>query len=104
MLAIQDYQQARTTHTILHDTLQKICSSFNNMEEGQNMLDMAEQSMSSKNVANVFDNQIIPAIVDFDKSVENFLAELDDFIKTTETQLETESEEDKSSVITKYTV
>ncbi len=104
MLAIQDYQQARTTHTILKDTLQKICGSFNSMEEAQNMLDLAEQSLSSKNVANVFDNQIVPAIVDFDKSVESFLTELDEFIKATETVLEADSEEEKTSVITKYTV
>ena len=102
MLAIREYQQARATHSTLKDDLQKICASFNEMEEAQNMLDLAEQGISSKNVANVFDNQILPAMIDFDKTAETFLTELDNFIKETEGKLETEAESEKTAVINKY--
>ena len=84
MLAIRDYPQARTTLTNLKDDLQKICTSFNELEEAQNMLDLAEQGISSKNVANIFDNQILPAMIEFDKTAEAFLTELDNFISETE--------------------
>ena len=102
MLAIHDYSQARNTLSSLRDNLQKICVSFNELEEAQNMLDMAEQGISAKNVANVFDNQILPAMVDFDKTTEAFLLELDNFIKDTEGSLESETEAAKEQIINKY--
>lgn len=102
MLAIQDYSQARTTLSNLRDDLQKICSAFNQLEEAQNVLDLAEQGISSKNVANIFDNQILPAMVEFDKTAEAFLLELDNFISETEGNLETDTEAAKEQIINKY--
>ena len=102
MLAIRDYAQARTTHSNLKDDLQKICTSFNELEEAQNMLDLAEQGLSSKSVANMFDGQILPAMVEFDKAAEAFLTELDNFINDTEGNLEAESEAAKEQIISKY--
>lgn len=103
MLAISNYQQARTTHEHLKEDLQKICAAFNKIEDAQNMLDQAEQGISSKNVANIFDNQIIPAMTEYDKTTEAFLAELDSLIKETEGTLETDTESEKTAVINKYT-
>ena len=102
MLAINEYQAARATHTNLKDDLQKICTAFNRIEDAQNVLDQAEQGISSRNVANIFDNQIIPAMVEYDKTTETFLAELDSLITNTEGKLEEDTESEKTAVINKY--